>query len=218
MTERKEWPIAASWPALALAGVLVAAFAAQRSAGVDRVIGRIGFIPGDLFEGRFDTAVLSIFIDGGWSLILVTVAFTLAFSIPVSRRMGRDFKGVTAFLVFFLACGILGNVGYALLDPGGAHPSVGASGAIAGMMGASSRLFGRPDDLAPYRSPTVIGMAAAWMAVNVLFQFLSAGWTPIAWQAHIAGYAAGLFLISPALSLIGRARPDEGADDHGIEN
>ena len=40
-----------------------------------------------------------------------------------------------------------------------------------------------------------------------------AGGAPIAWQVHLVGYAAGLFLISPALSLIGRARVD-----HGIEN
>jgi len=213
MTEQRRRAIIAPWPVLALAAILLAAFAAQKHVGVNRVIESVGFIPGDLVEGRFDTVVLSIFADGGWSLVVVSAVFALIFAWPVSRRMGEDVKGVAAFALFFLACGILGNLGYALLSPGSGNPSVGASGAIAGMMGAASRLFGRPGDLAPFRSPVVIGMAASWLMLNLLFQLLNAGWTPIAWQAHLAGYAAGLFLISPALALIGRQKRD-----HGIEN
>jgi len=65
----------------------------------------------------------------------------------------------------------------------------------------------------------VIGMAVAWLVINLLYGLLLVGWAPgaggapISWQVHLAGYAAGLFLIAPALSLIGRLKLD-----HGIEN
>jgi len=219
MTEPRERAINAPWTVLVLVAVLVGAFVAQSFVGVDRVIDRLGFIPGDLAEGRFDTLVLSIFLHGGWAHVLSNAAFALAFSTPVARRMGEDAKGAVSFFVFFLACGILGNLGFALLSFAANNPVVGASGAVAGMMGAASRLMGRPGDLAPFRSRIVIGMAVSWILVNILYGLLLVGWmpgaggAPIAWQVHLVGYAAGLFLISPALSLIGRARVD-----HGIEN
>lgn len=219
MTEQRVRAINAPWPVLTLIAVLIGAFAAQTFVGVDKVADSLGFAPRDLLDGRVDTLVISIFLHGGWAHVLTNAAFALAFATPVSWRMGEDAKGAAAFFVFFLACGILANLGYALVCFGGEVPAVGASGAVAGMMGAASRLMGRPGDLAPFRSRVVIGMAASWLAVNLVFGLLLVGWAPgaggapIAWQVHLSGYAAGLFLISPALALIGRLKLD-----HGIEN
>jgi membrane associated rhomboid family serine protease len=220
MSEQRVRAINAPWPVLALIAVLIGAFFAQTLVGVDKVADSLGFAPADLLAGRVDTLIISIFLHGGWAHVLTNAAFALAFATPVSWRMGEDAKGAAAFFVFFLACGILANLGYGLLAFGGEVPAVGASGAVAGMMGAASRLMGRPGgDLAPFRSRAVIGMALAWILVNLVFGLLLVGWAPgtggapIAWQVHLAGYAAGLFLISPALSLIGRLNPD-----HGIEN
>jgi len=223
MTEQRVRAINAPWPVLALIAVLIGAFAAQSFVGAGRVADSLGFAPRDLLDGRVDTLVLSIFLHGGWAHVLTNAAFALAFATPVSWRMGEDAKGAIAFFVFFLACGLLGNLGYALISYGGDVPAVGASGAVAGMMGAASRLMGRqgglPGDLAPFRSRIVIGMAASWLVVNLIFGLILVGWAPgtggapIAWQVHLAGYAAGLFLISPALALIGRLKLD-----HGIEN
>ncbi len=219
MTEQRERAINAPWPVLALIAILIGAFVLQTFVGVNQTADSLGFAPEDLLTGRFDTLVISIFLHGGWPHVLSNAAFALAFCTPVSRRMGEDPKGAAAFFIFFLACGILGNVGYALLSFGRENPSIGASGAVAGMMGAASRLMGRPGDLAPFRSRIVIGMAVAWLAINLLYGLLLVGWAPgaggapISWQVHLAGYAAGLFLIAPALSLIGRLK-----FDHGIEN
>ena len=105
-----------------------------------------------------DTLVLSIFLHGGWAHVLMNSAFALAFATPVSWRMGEDAKGAIAFFVFFLACGILGNLGYALCSFGRDNPAVGASGAVAGMMGAASRLMGRPGDLGPFAAAS----SSAW--------------------------------------------------------
>jgi membrane associated rhomboid family serine protease len=219
MTEQRVRAINAPWPVLALIAMLIGAFAAQSFLGVGPVADSLGFAPRDLLDGRLETLVISIFLHGGWAHVLMNAAFVLAFATPVSWRMGEDAKGAVAFFIFFLACGVLGNVGYALFSFGQENPAVGASGAVAGMMGAASRLMGRPGDLAPFRSRIVIGMALAWIAVNIVFGLLLVGWmpgtggAPIAWQVHLAGYAAGLFLISPALALIGRLKLD-----HGIEN
>jgi membrane associated rhomboid family serine protease len=219
MTEQRAPAINSPWPVLVLIAVLIGAFVVQSFMGVGRIADSLGFEPDDLLDGRVDTLVLSIFLHGGWAHVLMNAAFALAFATPVSLRMGADAKGAAAFFIFFLACGILGNLGYAVFSFGHNNPVVGASGAVAGMMGAASRLMGRPGDLAPFRDRTVIGMALAWLLVNVVFGLLLVGWmpgaggAPIAWQVHLAGYAAGLFLIAPALALIGRLKLD-----HGIEN
>lgn len=219
MTEHRERAINSPWPVLALIGLLIGAFAIQSFVGTGPVADALGFLPSDLATGRFGPLVLSIFLHGSWPHVLMNSAFALAFATPVALRMGEDAKGAMTFFVFFLACGILGNLGYAALSFGHDNPVVGASGAVAGMMGAASRLMGRHGDLAPFRSRVVIGMALSWLVVNLLFGLLLVGWMPgaggaeIAWQVHLVGYAAGLLLLAPALSLIGRLRLD-----HGIEN
>jgi membrane associated rhomboid family serine protease len=63
--------------------------------------------------------------------------------------------------------------------------------------------------LAGFTSAPVVGMAASWLAVNVIIAFVplatpGAGHAIVAWQAHLAGYVVGLLLISPALRLLGR--------------
>jgi membrane associated rhomboid family serine protease len=231
MTERRERAINAPWPVLALVAILIGAFAVQSLLGVDAVNDALAFSPQDLFTERYGPLVIAIFLHGGWPHVLMNAAFALVFATPVARQMGEDAKGAAAFFVFFLACGILANAGYALLSLGNGNPAVGASGAVAGMMGAASRLLGRPGDLAPFRSRNVVVMAASWIVINLFFGLVLVGWmpgsegAPLAWQVHLAGYAAGLFLIGPALALIGRLgsgpgpNPDHGQNpDHGIEN
>jgi membrane associated rhomboid family serine protease len=133
----------------------------------------------------------------------------LAFATPVARRMGLDASGGIIFFIFFLACGVLSNLGFALLDPRDTAPLVGASGAISGLMGAASRLLIPGRRLAPFTSAPVVGMAASWLIVNLVIAFIpwatpGAGHAIVAWQAHLAGYAAGLVLISPTLRLLGQ--------------
>ena len=71
-------------------------------------------------------------------------------------------------------------------------------------MGASSRLLdpqAGSGGLAPFTSRTVVGMALAWGFINLLMAFgwiaVGGGGAPIAWEAHLFGYAAGLLLIGP---------------------
>ena len=220
MTEKRERAINAPWSVLALIGALVVAFLIQARFGVQAVADSWGFAPVDLAQGRPITLFTSMFLHGGWLHLASNGVFALAFATPVARRLGEDARGVGAFFVFYLLCGIVGSLGYWAVDPGGSVPVIGASGAVAGMMGAASRLIGQSaGQLAPFRSRMVISMAVSWVLVNVIFGLIFIGWAPgsggapIAWQVHLAGYAAGLLLFAPTLSLIGRRTVD-----HGIEN
>jgi membrane associated rhomboid family serine protease len=220
MSEQRERVFNAPAPVVALIGVLIAAFLVESYAGVDRMVTAWGFAPHDLAEGRYATLFTAIILHGSWLHLAGNGAFALAFATPVARRLGEDARGALAFFGFFLVCGVVGGLGYWAFDPSGNVPEIGASGAVAGMMGAASRLLGQPPgELAPFRSRTVIVMAASWVAVNLIFGLVfigltpGAGGAPIAWQTHLAGYAVGLVLFGPLLSLIGRR-----IADHGIEN
>jgi membrane associated rhomboid family serine protease len=115
--------------------------------------------------------------------------------------------------LFYLVCGIVGGLGFVLADLHDKAVVVGASGAISGLLGAASRIIQGQGRIGPMFGQTVIGMAIAWAIVNVALGVVP-GWTPgamgmpVAWQAHLAGYAAGVLLIGPFARLAGR-----GADD-----
>ena len=210
MDQQRERLINAPWPAITLVAILFVCFLLESAFGVDAVAARLGFAPQDLAHGTWQPLVTSLFLHGGWLHLLSNSAFALAFATPVVRRMGLDASGAVIFFIFFLACGVLSNLGFAALDPRDTAPLVGASGAIAGLMGATSRLLVPGRRLAPFASAPVIGMAASWISVNLVIAFLpwaapGAGHAIVAWQAHLAGYAAGLLLIAPALRLLGRA-------------
>jgi membrane associated rhomboid family serine protease len=220
MDQRRERAINVPLAVLLLIAVLLAAYAWEAYRGVDTVVTAWGFAPRQLVEGRYITLVSSLFVHGSWPHVLANAAFALAFATPVARRLGEDLLGAAAFLMLYLACGVLAGLGYALTDLQSANFVVGASGAVAGMMGAASRLIGQPPGaIAPFNSPGVIGMAVSWIGINVLFGLVLVGWAPgsggapIAWQDHLAGYAAGLLLFSPLLSLMRRRQ-----GDHVMEN
>jgi membrane associated rhomboid family serine protease len=209
VSDERERLINAPWQAIALVAVLVVCFLLQSLAGVDAVADRLGFAPRDLQAGVWQTLVTSIFLHGGWLHLLANSAFGLAFATPVARRMGEDPAGGVVFFLFFLACGVLANLGFTAMDPHDRAPLVGASGAIAGMMGATARLMTPGRRLAGFTSPSVVGMTASWLGVNLLIAFVplatpGAGHVIVAWQAHLAGYFAGLLLIAPTLRLLGR--------------
>ena len=194
------------WQPIVLAVLLVALYAAQVVSG-DANATALGFsfTPGDLFNGHFLGLVTALFVHGGWSHVLFNSVFLIAFGAPFARAVGTGWRGGVLFFLFFLVCGVLGNLGYAIRHLTDVQPLIGASGAIAGFYGAASRMLGRSaagpgDGLAPFTSPTVLAMGAAWIAGNLLVGLfgLNAGFgapgASVAWEAHIAGYFAGLFL------------------------
>src|SRR5215831_13877692 len=91
-------------------------------------ISAYGMIP-DEFTWR--TLLTSMFLHGGWMHVLGNMWFLWIFGDNV-----EDILGHGKFLLFYLACGAVAGLAQVLFDPSSRVPTVGASGAIAGVMGA----------------------------------------------------------------------------------
>jgi membrane associated rhomboid family serine protease len=144
------------------------------------------------------SAVSSLFVHGGWLHLLGNMLFLLVFGPAVEQRLGRG-----RFLLFYLAIGVLAGYGYALTAHGGAQalrPLVGASGAIAGVLGGYLRLYPKARVTAlvpalfflPLRFP-------AWLVLGLWFatQWWSArrGEPGVAYLAHVIGFAGGFLAL-----------------------
>jgi len=151
-----------------------------------------------------------MFLHGGFMHVAFNAIWLLAFGSVVARRLGAPL-----FLLFYLTCGVLAAMVYLACNWGSEAPVVGASGAISGLMAAGIRMLGPPSPLdrdrdsplAPILSRTVLSFTVFWVVANVVAGVTGFGAGPgvqlVAWQAHLGGYAAGLFLIA----LFDRFRP-----------
>jgi membrane associated rhomboid family serine protease len=197
------------WPALVMPAVMVMAYALQGLVGGPGAAAQaFGFSPAALSQGRWSGLVTALFVHGSWSHVGLNALGALAFGAPVARWIGVRGLGPLIFFAFYLLCGVIGSLGFALVHPGATVMLVGASGAVSGLMGAASRMLGVPGPafgLAPYASSTVIGVAVGWIIVNALIALFGVPGLgasgPVAWEAHLVGYAAGLALIGPLLGL-----------------
>lgn len=153
----------------------------------------------------------------------------LIFGTTVARRLGANrplfsidgFYGASLFLSFFLLGGVAAGLVFVLMNLDVMIPLIGASGAIAALMGGSARfVFRRPltgdiysAPLAPLRDRSVIGFSFAWVLINAMFAVFSTAFVPegvsIAWEAHLGGYFFGLlvFPLFDGAGRIGRSAP-----------
>lgn len=196
----------APWPAVAVAGVILASYAAQ---GLLPDQGQAyALFPAEVMAGHPLGLLTSLFLHGGWPHALMNAAFGLAFGAPVARLFGLKPAGVLAFFIFYLLCGVLAGLAFVALNQTGLNPVVGASGAVAGLMGAAARLMERRDELGSPFSRSALSMAAAWIIVNLLIAVTGlapgSGGAPIAWEAHLGGFAAGLALVGPFVRFLRR--------------
>ncbi|MDO8801618.1 rhomboid family intramembrane serine protease [Phenylobacterium sp.] len=201
MDEPREPIFNAPWPAVAMTVAIIGGFGLQSFLPPEQILPTYGFSPASLNDGRGITLITALFVHGGWAHALMNGAGALAFGTPVARYYGVKVTGALAFLLFYLACGALANLGYGLVHAGDPHLLVGASGAVAGLMAAAARMIAGKGVPGPYLSPPVVGMTAAWVVVNLLIAVVGfapgAGGMPVAWEAHLFGYAAGLVLVTP---------------------
>jgi membrane associated rhomboid family serine protease len=196
----------APWPALAIAVIIIASYAAQGLLPYD---GRAyALYPVEVEAGRPLGLLTSLFLHGGWPHALMNAAFGLAFGTPVARLFGLRAAGVIAFFIFYLVCGVIAGLVFVALHPGGMNPVLGASGAVSGLMGAAARLMDGQGRLGSPFSRSALSMAAAWIVVNMLIALT--GLAPgleegsVAWEAHLGGFAAGLLLAGPFARLLRR--------------
>jgi membrane associated rhomboid family serine protease len=149
---------------------------------------------------RFVTLVTHLFIHGGWLHIIGNVLYLWIFGDNVENALGS-----AAFLVFYLACGFVAALGQALLTAG---PLVGASGAIAGVLGAYLLLFptariatlvflGVFITVIDLPAIIVIGLFILTQVIEGLadLRFAVPEARHIAYFAHVFGFLAGMLLM-----------------------
>jgi len=173
----------------------------------DEVLVRYAFVPARYTRGA-DAFGLTVplvshmFLHGSFFHLAVNCLWFLAFGPIVARRYGT-----ALFLAFFFACGIAGALTYLGFNWGSPEPVIGASGGISGLMAAGIRLLRWPNvhpwhGLAPILSRPVLMFSGFWLATNLVLGFTGVGSggdiQQVAWQAHLGGFVAGLFLINAA--------------------
>ena len=203
----------APWQAVAVVVLILGGYFIQTLFPPDAIAEAYAFAPANLAPGRWETIVTSIFLHGSWSHAMTNAAFGLAFSAPLARLFGPKLEGGLLFFSFYVLTGVLANLGFAAVHPGGTMTVVGASGAVSGLMGAAARLIGGSGRPGPMFSPSVLSMGAGWVVINGLFAVFGGGFLPgtgragVAWEAHLAGFAAGVLLIGVFARLAPKDQP-----------
>jgi len=189
-------------------------FLLELSAG-EGFIQQFAFIPSRFSEAPpayAYTILTAMFLHGGWMHLFGNMLFLWIFGDNVEDRFGRF-----QFLLFYLAAGIAATFAQYAIAPNSPIPNVGASGAIAGVLGSYILMFpqsrvnvlmGRQVVAMP--AVIVLGM---WIAVQLFSGMGSIAYTDesanvggVAYMAHIGGFAAGFLL-----TLLFRSRLDPGA-------
>lgn len=156
--------------------------------------------------------VSSFFMHGGWLHILLNMWTLYIFGSSVESRYGP-----VAFIIFYMLCGLAANLAHFYFNQDSPVPVLGASGAVAGVMGAYAMTFPRarlimlfPIVFIPlfFELPALsfvvlwFGLQVLQGAVEMLRPSMGGG---IAWWAHIGGFLAGIALL-PLLWLAGIGR------------
>src|SRR5258706_8094125 len=155
-----------------------------------------GVVPGDF---AWPTLITSMFLHGSWSHVIGNMWYLWIFGDNVEDRVGHG-----RFIVFYLFCGIAAALGQVAVDPNSMLPTIGASGAIAGVMGAYFVLYphSRVLTLIPWIFIQIVEIPAiALLGFWFLMQLFSAGTVAVtsashgggvAFAAHVVGFVAGL--------------------------
>ena len=146
------------------------------------------------------TLVTPMFLHGSWMHVIGNMWYLWIFGDNVEDRLGHAW-----FIVFYLVCGVIAALGQIAVDPTSSLPTIGASGAIAGVMGAYFVLYPRS------RVLTLVPLILWWEIFELpaivllgfwfLFQLFNAGEIAVtagahagggvAFMAHVAGFVFG---------------------------
>jgi membrane associated rhomboid family serine protease len=164
-----------------------------------------GLIPGHFWSdpsSEWMTIFTAMFLHGGWLHILSNMWFLYIFGDNVEERMGS-----IRYLIFYLLSGAAAGLLQAYILPNSTEPMIGASGAIAGVLGAYLILYPRSRiaSLVPIIFIfTIIEIPAFlfllfWFGMQIyssLFAIPGAGGSGVAWWAHIGGFIFGVVMVS----------------------
>ncbi len=159
---------------------------------------RLGEVHSTDYVDRFLPFFSSMFLHGGWMHIIGNMWYLWIFGDNVEDRLGR-----MRFFGFYLLCGLTAGLTHVYLSPDSTIPTIGASGAIAGVMGAYMVLYpsARVATMIPlmFFFPIVEIPAIFFLGFWFLMQFFQGTVSSfaaqnvggVAWWAHFGGFAAG---------------------------
>jgi membrane associated rhomboid family serine protease len=166
-----------------------------------------GVVPREFAAGRdlppeipypyWSTLVTSMFLHGGWGHLGGNMLFLWIFGDNIEHRLGH-----IRFLVFYLVCGLAAGLAHIIFNSASAIPTVGASGAISGVLGGYLVLFPRNRVYVMTYGGVATVPAILMLGLWILLQFVngvgSVANTPetggVAYLAHIGGFVAGAVL------------------------
>jgi membrane associated rhomboid family serine protease len=193
----------------ALIGICIAVFLWQLGQDADTVAYSYGMIPAVLFHTArlphnlavlppWETIFTSMFLHAGWLHIGGNMLFLWIFGNNV-----EDMLGPVRYLLLYLLSGVAAALGQALADPSSTIPMLGASGAIAGVLGAYLLIYPNANVhvlvllIIFLRIVTVPAwiMLGLWFGGQVISGLLSAGGAGVAFWAHVSGFLTGIVLL-----------------------
>ncbi len=170
---------------------------------MDNLIFALGVTPADLnhysLGGQLILLTTAMFLHGSWLHFLGNMLYLWIFGDNVEDRLGKP-----RFLLFYLITGYIATLAHVLSDPASTSPLIGASGAIAGVLGGYLILFphARVLTLIPiFIFIQIIHIPALyflglWFLLQILSQtFSMQGVQSVAFLAHIGGFVAGALLV-----------------------
>ena len=153
-----------------------------------------------VYRNELLTLLTSLFLHGGLLHLLSNMLFLWVFGNNIEDATGR-----WRFIIFYFCCGVVATLVHVAVSPRSDMPLIGASGAIAGVLGAYLLLYPRAEittlvPIPPFILPIELP-AYAFLGYWIFLQFISG--LPsrgrigggVAWFAHIGGFFTGLLLI-----------------------
>ena len=209
-TRSKTFPMITLW--LVIINIAIFLFEIFIGKYLNNFIDIFGIVPAKYFHlinigsfnylQRFYPFITSQFLHGGWLHLIGNVWFLWIFGNNVEYHFGR-----VKFLIFYLTCGILAGITHVYSNPASYIPTIGASGALAGVMGAYIMLYPRAKILTLIPIFFFIKLieipASVFLGVWFFIQFFNGALVlnisntccGIAWWVHIGGFVAGVISI-----------------------
>jgi membrane associated rhomboid family serine protease len=193
---------------LVAVNVLVFFWELSLGPNIERDLMIISFVPARFWAAPFYPPnliriLISMFLHGGWLHLGGNMLYLWIFGDNVEDRLGH-FK----YVIFYLLCGLAATLTHAIANPDSRLPSIGASGAIAGVLGAYIILFpkARVTTLIPIfvfitiRELPAVLVLGLWFVLQFFVGVASIGASPdatggVAVFAHIGGFVTGMVLV-----------------------
>ena len=200
------------WPIITVSLIIANAvvFMYELSLGprlLESFIYQMGMVPASILQaqipgtGGYSTVITSMFLHGGWLHLIGNMLYLWIFGNNIEDSMGH-----LRFIVFYLLAGLAAAAAHLAFNPTSTVPTIGASGAVSGVLGAYLVLFphARIETLVTFGWFIRIVLLPAWVllifwiGLQFLYQLLEpidpmAG--GVAYAAHIGGFVAGVLLI-----------------------